>query len=126
LPAVVKMLDALRVLQMMSGAMQRGTVMTIPVLSKSLHLGFYTLEQILERLTSADMVRKAEGMGWLMMRDAAHIQAVELLHLFVLDRSSLLLDAGDDPLKQWLAACAAHLEKETDVSLQTLFDRAPV
>jgi membrane protein len=126
LPAVVKMLDALRVLQIMSGAMQNGTVMTIPALSKSLRLGFYTLEQILERLTRADMVRKAEGMGWLMMRDAAHIQAVELLHLFVLDRSSLLLDAGDDPLKQWLAACAAHLEKETDVSLQTLFDRSPV
>jgi membrane protein len=122
LPAVVKMLDALRVLQMMSVAMQHGALMTIPVLSRSLHLGFYTLEQILERLTSADIVRKAEGVGWLMMRDAAHIKATELLHLFVLDRSSLLAEEGDNPLKQWLASCAAHLEKETDVSLQVLFD----
>lgn len=121
LPAVVKMLDALRVLKLMSGGMQQGTVMTIPALSKALHLGFYTLEQIMERLTSADLVRKAEGQGWLMMRDPAHIRATELLHLFVLDRSVLLAEQVDDPLKQWLASCAAQLEQSTDVSLRELF-----
>jgi len=124
LPAVVKMLDALRVLKLMSDGMRQGVVMTIPALSSKLHLGFFTLEEIIERLVSADLVRKAEGHGWLMMRDAAHIQASELLHLFVLDRSSLLVEEGDDPLKQWLAKCAASLESNTAVSLQTLFDEA--
>lgn len=123
LPAVVKMLDALRVLQRMSSAMQRGEVMTIPALSTSLHLGFYTLEQILERLAGANLVRKAEGMGWLMTRDIAHIKATELLHLFVLDRSVLLAAEGDDPLKQWLAICAAELEQRTDVTLDALFEK---
>ncbi len=126
LPAVVKMLDALRVLQIMSRAMQRGEVLTIPVLSKQLRLGFYSLEQIMERLTCANLVRKAEGQGWLMMRDAAHIRATELLHLFVLDQSVLLAEQGHDPLKQWLATCAAQLEQSTDVSLQALFDKAAV
>lgn len=121
LPAVVKMLDALRVLQALSYAMQKGVVMTIPALSKKLHLGFFTLEEIIERLVSADMVRKAEGQGWLMMRDASCIRATELLHLFVLDRSVLLAEQGDDPLKRWLAGCAAQLEQDTDVTLQELF-----
>lgn len=123
LPAVVKMLDALRVLQIMSRGMQQGEVMTIPALSKELHLGFYSLEQIMERLTCANLVRKAEGQGWLMMRDVSHIRATELLHLFVLDQSVLLAEQGDDPLKQWLATCAAQLEQSTDVSLQALFDK---
>ncbi len=124
LPAVVKMLDALRVLQYMSRGMQHGTVMTLPALSRVLRLGFLTLEEIMGRLVSADLVRKAEGQGWLMIKDAEHIRATELLHLFVLDRSVLLSEQGDDPLKQWLASCAAELEQKTDVSLQTLFDRA--
>lgn len=123
LPAVVKMLDALRVLQVMSRGMQHGEVVTIPALSKALHLGFYTLEQIMERLASANLVRKAEGPGWLMMRDASHIRATELLHLFVLDRSTLLAEQVDDPLKQWLATCVLQLEKNTEVTLQELFDR---
>ncbi len=123
LPAVVKMLDALRVLHIMSCGMQQGNVVTIPALSNKLHLGFYTLEQIMERLASANLVRKAEGQGWLMMKDAGHIRATELLHLFVLDSSVLLAEQGNDPLKLWLASCAAELEKSTDVSLQDLFDR---
>ncbi len=125
LPAVVKMLDAMRVLQYMSRGMQQGAVMTIPALSKVLHLGFYTLEEIMERLVSANLVRKAEGQGWLLMRDAGHIRATELLHLFVLDRSVLFAEQEDDPLKLWLATCAAELEQKTDVSLQELFDRTP-
>ena len=121
LPAAVQMLDALRVLQIMSRGMQQGVVMTIPALSKMLHLDFYMLEQIMERLGSANLVRKAEDQGWLMMKDVSHVRATELLHLFVLDPSELLAEQDSDPLKQWLATCAATLEKSTDVSLQELF-----
>lgn len=124
LPSVVKMLDALRVLQIMSDGMNSGVVVTLPALSRKLHVGFFTLEEIMERLVSANLVRKAEGQGWLMIRDASHIRATELLHLFVLDRSSLLAEQGDEPMKQWLANCAAQLEKNTDVSLQELFSVA--
>lgn len=123
LPAVVKMLDALRVLQIMSRGMQQGKVLTIPELSKKLHLGYYTLEQIMERLAGANLVSKVEAQGWLMTKDASHIRATELLHLFVLDPSELLKEEGDDPLKLWLASCAAALEKNTDVSLLELFER---
>ena len=97
----------------------------LPELSKSLHLGFDVLEKILGKLASADMVRKAEGQGWLLMRDANHIRAAELLRLFVLDRGSLPAGRDDDPLQQWLAACAGQLEQNVDVTLHELFARKP-
>ncbi|MDO9054029.1 MAG: YihY family inner membrane protein [Gallionella sp.] len=122
LPAVEKMLDALRVLKMMSGGMRQGKIMTIPALSKALHLGFFSLELIMERLVGAGMVHKAEGQGWLMTRAASHISAVELLHLFVLDRSSLPDAQNDDALKRWLVSCSVQLDQKADVTLQELFD----
>jgi membrane protein len=125
LPAVEKMLDALRVLKVMSDAMRQGKVMTIPALSKVLRLGFFSLELILERLAGAGMVHKAEGQGWLMTRNVSHINAVELLHLFVLDRSNLPDGEDDDALKQWLVSCSAQLDQKADVSLQELFDGLP-
>ena len=122
LPAVEKMLDAMRVLKIMSRSLQQGVITTIPELSRELRLGFFTLEQIMEHLASAHLVRKAEGQGWLMMRDPGHIRATELLHLFVLDRNSLLIEQVDDPMQQWLASCAAGIEHNTDVTLQALFN----
>jgi len=81
------------------------------------------LEKILEKLASANMVRKAEGQGWLLMRDANHIRAVELLHLFVLDRSALPVEQSDDPVQQWVAGCVGQFEQSTDLTLQELFAR---
>ncbi len=124
LPPVVRMLDALRVLQLMSSGLQQGKVMTFPELSKVLRVGYDSLEEILDRLEGANMVSKTEGQGWLMMRDANHIRASELLRLFVLDRGSLLAGQHDEPLVQWLAGCAEQLEQSTDLTLQELFARS--
>jgi membrane protein len=118
-----QLLDALRVLQIMATSFQQGRVSTLPELSRSLRLGYDALEEILDDLAGADMVRKAEGNGWLLMRDVNHIRATELLHLFVLDRGSLPADQIEDPLQQWLAACAGQLKKNTDITLQELFAR---
>ena len=123
LSSTTRLLDALRVLQIMANGFQQGKVSTFPEMSKSLHIGYDELERILEKLASADMVRKAEGQGWLLMRDANHIRASELLHLFVLDRGSLLAKQNDDPLQQWLAACADQVEQSTDITLHELFAR---
>lgn len=98
-------LDALRVLQSMANGLQQGRLITLPELSRSLRLGYDVLVNILERLVSADIVRKAEGNGWLLMRDMNHVRATELLHLFVLDHGSLKGLPADDPLRQWLEVC---------------------
>jgi membrane protein len=121
LPPVVRMLDALRVLRLMYEARSKGELATFPWMSKHLRIGYETLEEILERLAEAKMVCKARGKGWLMAREAQDIRAVELLHLFVLDRSSLFIEHGDEPLLRWLADCSAQMEQRTDVSLAELF-----
>ena len=124
LSPATQLLDALRVLQFLASGLQRGRVSTFPELSRSLYLGYDVLEKILEKLTSADLVRKAEGQGWLMMRDANHVRAAELLRLFVLDSGSLPAGRGGDPLRQWIADCAGQLEQSADLTLQELFARS--
>jgi membrane protein len=117
-----QLLDALRVMQIMASGLQNGSVSTLPELSKSLRLGYDTLEGILEELASADMVRKVEGNGWVLLRDTSHIRANELLRLFVLNRDSLPAGKNDDPLQHWLIAYAGQLEQSADISLQELFE----
>jgi membrane protein len=121
--SAIRLLDALRVLKTMMNGLQQGKVSTFPQMSKSLHIGYDELERILEKLAGADMIRKAEGQGWLLMRDGNQIRAKELLHLFVLDRDSLNTRRNDDPLHEWLTACADKLEQSTDITLQELFSR---
>jgi membrane protein len=119
-----QLLDALRVLRMMMSGLERGQMSTLPQLSKSLTLGYDALEDILEKLASANIVRRAEGHGWLLMRDASHIRGAELLDLFVLKNSVSLADKNDDSLQQWLTACTNQLERNTDITLQELFARS--
>ena len=121
--ATTQLLDALRVLKTMVDGFQQGKVSTFPEMSKSLRIGYDKLETILEKLASADIVRKAEGQGWLLMRDAKSIRASELLSLFVLEGGSLLVEQSDDPLRKWFFSCVGQLKKSTDLSLQELIAR---
>ncbi len=124
--SAIQLLDALRILKTMISAFEQGKLSTLPEMSRSLHIGYDELETILEKLAGADMVRKAEGQGWLLMRDGNQIRARELLKLFVLDRDSLPAKQTGDSLQQWLAACIDQLEQGTDVTLQELFARQAV
>ena len=123
LPAA-QLLDALRVLQIMAKCLDKGKVCTFQALSGTLHLDHDVLENLLDKLASADMVRKTQANDWLLIRDANHIRATELLRLFVLDSSTLPARHKSDPLQQWLVSCAAELERGADVSLQELFSRS--
>lgn len=117
-------LNALRILKCLIQGLESGQVHTLPTLSKALLLGYEPLEKILEKLASVDMVRKAQGEGWMLMRDASHIKAVELLQLFLLDRNALAKVSDAEPLQAWLANCVGQLERSADVSLQELFVRS--
>jgi membrane protein len=125
LPASGLLLDALRVLKIMSKCLEQGKVSTFPELSKTLRIGYDVLEIILEKLASTDIVRKAEGAGWLLIRDPRHIHTTELLRLFVMDPASFSAELNDDPLQQWLVSYVGKFEKSADLSLQELFSRNP-
>ena len=121
---MAQLLDALRVLKIMMNGLQRGQLNTLPELSKSLHLGYDALEVILEKLANAGVVRKAEGQGWLLLRDASHIRVKELLNLFVLNRGMIEYEQKEDTLQKWLADCTQQLERNTDITLEELFVRS--
>jgi membrane protein len=123
LATATRLLNAMRVLQIMANALQNGSVSTLPGLSRSLRLGYDTLEKVLEELASVDLVRKVEGNGWVLLRDAGHIRVNELLRLFVLNHDSLPAGINGDPLQNWLVECAGQLEQSADITLQELFAR---
>jgi membrane protein len=118
-----QLLEALKVLKILAGGLEKGKVSTLQELSKSLHLGYDTLERILEDLASVDLVRKVEADGWVLMRDANHIRVTELLRLFVLNRDSLPAGENEDPLQQWLAGYAVKIEQDAEITLHELFAR---
>jgi len=122
--STTQLLDALRVLKAMAESFQLGKVNTFPKMSKSLRIGYDKLEKILEKLASADMVRKAEGQGWLLARDTNNISTSEVVRLFVLDNGSLIAEQSDEPLQKWLSSWVGELEKSTSLSLQKLFTRS--
>jgi membrane protein len=121
--STILLLDALRILKTMISGFEQGKVSTFPEMSRSLRIGYDELEAILEKLAGADIVRKAEGQGWLLMRDGNRIRVKELLNLFVLNLDSLTARPAGEPLREWLAKCTGQLEQNTDITLQELFAR---
>ena len=125
-PAAAQLLNALRMLQIMCKCLEQGKVCTLQEFSRSLYLGYDVLENILDKLTSANMVHKAEGGGWILIRDASHIRVAELLRLFVFDGGALRAEQSDEPLQQWLKSYSGQIEQSAEQSLQELFARIPV
>ena len=117
------LLDALRVMKILDAGFQQGKVSTFAEISRSLQIGYDALEKILEKLASANMVRKSEGYGWLLMRDVGQIQTSELLNLFVLDRGKLPAEEKDGPLQQWLAGSIEQFKQSSNLTLRELFAR---
>jgi membrane protein len=119
----VQLLDALRLLKIMANGLEEGKLNTFPELSISLRLGYDALEEILDKLESANMIRKSEGSGWLLMRDVGHIRASELFRIFILEYDRFTIDRNDASLQQWFIDCIWQLEQNTDLTLQELFAR---
>ncbi len=112
---------ALRILKMMSEGMQSGTAQTLPMLAKQLRIGFDTLEQILEKMAQANIVRKLAGNGWVMIRDAESMQLIELYRLFMFDPASLSeLDDGT-AIRTWLEKMEQRIADTASVTLSKMF-----
>lgn len=86
---------ALRILKLMHDGLINAKVQTLQLLSKQIHIGFDTLESVLEKLAKANIVRKLAGNGWVMIRNAEHVKLAELYRLFVFDPSALSGDEDD-------------------------------
>lgn len=120
LPPLQQMLHALRVLQILSRHLELGRETDFPYLSAQLDIGYDTLGDILEKLQGANLIRKTELTGWLLMRDPRQIQVREVLRLFVLDSQQLATEASEN-LQDWLVQRVLVWEVQTEVSLHALF-----
>ena len=121
---VTQLYYALRILRIMSDGMHSGTVQTTPALSGQLNIGFDLLEQILEKLVQANVVRKLAGNGWAMIRDAEHVQLAELYRLFVFAPSMLAAQDNDAEIHAWLGKIERCVADTAAATLHDLFASA--
>ena len=76
---------ALRVLQELHSAQISDHSVTLAWLRKRVDLGLDEMEEILDRLAQAHIVRRGEKESWLLSRAPQDISAVEVFRLFVFD-----------------------------------------
>ncbi len=117
----VKLYYALCILKAMSEGLRTGETQTLPKLSKKMLLGYDSLEELLEKMITTNLVQRVAGQGWVMLRSPEHVQASELYRLFVFDPSKPPAIVSCEGINAWLARLAEHNAKTTSVSLRSLF-----
>jgi membrane protein len=117
---------ALCMMRMMDKGLRSGTVQTLPVFCEKLHVGFDYLEQILAKLSRANLVSKLAGQGWSMVRSPELVKLSELHHLFVFDPETIIVRHDDGRLGEWLRREGQQGMGASDLTLRELFDRPSI
>ncbi len=118
---VVQLYCAMRILKQMDEGMNSGDVQTLTALSGKLSIGFDVVEQILDKLEQANMVRKVAGNGWALVRNTKNTRVSELYRLFVFDSSALIAQQGDAAISVWLRQIEQRITQNGDVTLHEIF-----
>ena len=102
-----------------------GKVETYRSLRQQLALGFEEMEQILEHLSSAALVRRV-GAGWVQSRDPTGIMVADIYRLFAFSPEAVRASvSGDAKLKQLLDDIDAGISEKMNLSLATFFAETP-
>lgn len=123
LNAVARFYFAVRILDVMQAGLANGEVQSLVSLSNRLHLAFEETEDILDALLRAKIVRQLSETDWVMVRDAEHISLRELSDMFLLDASRLPSQKGDAEIHAWFAQLTRDIEKQTNMTLQSLIGK---
>lgn len=121
----VRLYYSLRILKLMSDGLVSGTVQTLPSLSRELRVGYDSLEELLEKMATINLVRHLSGQGWALVRSPEHVQANELYRLFVFDPAKPPAAVGVAGINEWFAHLAERSAHATEVSISSLFNAAP-
>ena len=122
----VKLYYSLCVLKIMSEGLRSGQTQTLRMLSKKLLLGYDSLEELLDKMVSINLVQRVIGHSWTMVRAPEHVQAIELYRLFVFDPTRPPTTESSEGINAWLAQLAEHSASTADVNLRTLFNNAKI
>jgi membrane protein len=126
LTSEVKFYYSLCILRLMSESLRSGVTQSLPMLSKELLLGYDSLEELLEKMSTINLVQRMIGHNWVMTRAPEHVQASELYRLFVFDPDKTSTRTHSDGINAWLLSMAEHNNKMADVSLRTLFKEVKI
>jgi membrane protein len=114
---------AVLILDLMHEGLIEGELQTVSSLSKKLNLAFEATEMLMEKLQSANMVRKLDGRGWKMIRTPKNIMTEELSDIFLLDVSNLPSQVGDAEIHAWFASVMRGTAEPKKQMLSTLITR---
>ncbi len=115
---------ALCMIRMMSRGLRSGRVQTLPIFSERLHVGYDYLEQILAKMSRANLVSKLAGQGWSLIRDPDLIRMSELHRLFIYDPASINVQHDDGGIGEWLKRDVQKGRGDQDISLREVFNLA--
>lgn len=115
---------ALCMIRMMSRGLRSGRVQTLPMFSEKLHVGYDYLEQILAKMSRTNLVSKLAGQGWSLIRDPDLIRMSELHRLFIYDPASIVVQADDGGIGEWLKRDVLKGRGEQDYSVREVFVQA--
>lgn len=117
-----RFIDALRLLRVLGAALGSGRVETYASLHKQLMLSFEELEQILELMSRADLVRQVKTGGWVQIIDPGKIMVADIYRLFTFRPEAMrAAAAGDAKLERLLDRISAVMNEKMGVPLSLLF-----
>lgn len=115
-------LDALRLLQVLGEAFKSGRVETYSSLHQKLMLSFEDLEQMLELMNRANIVRQVKSGGWVQILDPAKLMVADIYRLFTFrPEAARAAAAGNVKLEQLLDDITAGMNEKMNVPLSQLF-----
>ncbi|MDN5836100.1 MAG: YihY family inner membrane protein [Nitrosospira sp.] len=114
--------DALRLLQVLGEAFKSGRVETSSSLHPSLMLSFEDMEQILEVMNRADIVRQVKSGGWVQILDPGKITVGDIYRLFTFRPEAARAAAADNvTLARLLDDIISGMDEKMNVPLSELF-----
>jgi membrane protein len=115
--------NALRLLEVLGEAFRRGAVETYGSLHKRLLLTFEEMEQILDIMNRANLVRQVKGGGWVLILDPARITIADIFRLFTFQTAAAHAAAEDNPkLELLLNDIWGGINEKMNMPLSLLFD----
>jgi membrane protein len=113
---------AVKLLKLLAAAHQKGEVLALSDLSRSLGFSWEATEPLLDRLETTGWVCKVAGSGWVLRRDSDRITLSEVFRSVVFDPQAVRGDEVDRELATLVRATASIVDRELDMTLASFFE----
>lgn len=111
----------LQVLGELAAAQHTGHTVTLPALRRRVHFGLEDLEEILDRLRAANIVRRSESGSWLLSRAPQDIRAADVYRLFIFDAARAGAPTEGDRISELMAELARNEHQALEITLAELY-----